>query len=315
VALLAMGLWQASLPQAGAAGAPYVIGAVFDMTGPASPLGTPEANTVKMLAKQLNARGGINGHPIELKIIDNGSEEARSVTAMQRLIEGDKVLAIIGPSQTGTTLAGAQLVSDKQVPMVSCAAGIKIVDPVKPWIFKTAQSDVCAVQKVIDYVKVKKLTKIAVISVSNAFGDSGRQQLEAQTPGAKIQIVAKEKFGAPEDAIVQTGDFVGYMLDKAVEKGVKEIIFIGHSGKLVKVAARIFNTHHKVGDARNEVIAAYAGAAGASRPVARGDGENPVPWQARGARRTDNRAGGGVAGNPGRPLSASLVAVQPFWSA
>jgi len=62
---------------------------------------------------------------------------------------------------------------------------------------------------------------------------------------------------------VQTGDFVGYMLDKAVEKGAKEIVFLGHSGKLVKLAAGIFNTHHRMGDARNEVIAAYAGAAGA----------------------------------------------------
>jgi cobalt-precorrin-5B (C1)-methyltransferase len=53
------------------------------------------------------------------------------------------------------------------------------------------------------------------------------------------------------------------MLDKAVEKGVKEIIVLGHSGKLVKLAANIFMTHHKVGDARNEVIASYAGAVGA----------------------------------------------------
>ncbi len=82
-------------------------------------------------------------------------------------------------------------------------------------------------------------------------------------PGNIGERIAKEKFGVPEDAIVQTGDFVGYMLDKAVEKGVKEIIVLGHSGKLVKVAARIFNTHHKVGDARNEVVASYAGAAGA----------------------------------------------------
>jgi len=44
---------------------------------------------------------------------------------------------------------------------------------------------------------------------------------------------------------------------------VKEIIVLGHSGKLVKLAANIFNTHHKVGDARNEVIASYAGAVGA----------------------------------------------------
>ena len=51
----------------------------------------------------------------------------------------------------------------------------------------------------------------------------------------------------------------------SVEKGVKEIIVLGHSGKIVKLAARLFNTHHKVGDARNEVIAAYAGGAGANQ--------------------------------------------------
>ncbi len=82
-------------------------------------------------------------------------------------------------------------------------------------------------------------------------------------PGNIGERIAKQQFNAPEDAIVQTGDFVGYMLDKAVEKGVKEIILLGHSGKVVKLAANIFNTHHKVGDARNEVIASYAGAVGA----------------------------------------------------
>jgi cobalt-precorrin-5B (C1)-methyltransferase len=82
-------------------------------------------------------------------------------------------------------------------------------------------------------------------------------------PGNIGERIAKEKFGVPEDAIVQTGDFVGYLLDKAVEKGVKEIIVLGHSGKIVKLAANIFNTHHKVGDARNEVVASYAGAVGA----------------------------------------------------
>ena len=88
-------------------------------------------------------------------------------------------------------------------------------------------------------------------------------------PGNIGERIAKQQFGVPEDAIVQTGDFVGYMLDKAVEKGIKEIVVLGHSGKLVKLAAKIFNTHHKVGDARNEVIAAYAGAAGATQQTIR----------------------------------------------
>lgn len=81
-------------------------------------------------------------------------------------------------------------------------------------------------------------------------------------PGNIGQRITKQLFKAPDEQIVQTGDFVGYMLDKAVEKGVKEIVLLGHSGKLTKIAAGIFNTHYRMGDARNEVIAAYAAAVG-----------------------------------------------------
>jgi cobalt-precorrin-5B (C1)-methyltransferase len=82
-------------------------------------------------------------------------------------------------------------------------------------------------------------------------------------PGNIGERITKQLFKAPDDQIVQTGDFVGYMLEKAAEKGVREIVFLGHSGKMVKLAAGIFNTHYKMGDARNEVIAAYAAAEGA----------------------------------------------------
>lgn len=83
-------------------------------------------------------------------------------------------------------------------------------------------------------------------------------------PGNIGARFAKQLFKAPEEAIIQTGDFVGYMLRKAAEKGAEKIILLGHAGKLVKLAAGIFNTHHRVGDARLEVIAAYTGVAGAS---------------------------------------------------
>jgi cobalt-precorrin-5B (C1)-methyltransferase len=82
-------------------------------------------------------------------------------------------------------------------------------------------------------------------------------------PGNIGEKITKQLFETPDEAIIQTGDFMGYMLDQAVEKGAKEIMLLGHPGKLVKLAAGIFNTHHKMGDARAEVIAAYAGAAGA----------------------------------------------------
>jgi cobalt-precorrin-5B (C1)-methyltransferase len=82
-------------------------------------------------------------------------------------------------------------------------------------------------------------------------------------PGNIGEKLVKKIFSFPEEGIVQTGDFIGYILEKAVEKGAKDIVIFGHPGKLVKLAAGIFNTHHKMGDARMEVIAAYAGAVGA----------------------------------------------------
>ena len=123
ISLTAVSLWLCA-KNAQAAGAPYVIGAVFDVSGSQSPLGTPERDTVLMLRDQINAHGGINGHPLNVIIYDNGSDGTRSMMAMKQLIESDHVLAIIGPSSTGTTLAGAKTVEDAHVPLVSCAAGV-----------------------------------------------------------------------------------------------------------------------------------------------------------------------------------------------
>jgi len=148
-----------------------------------------------MIANQINSKGGINGHPVKFVIYDNGSEETKCVMAVKRLIEADKVKAIIGPSQTGTTLAVASICEKARIPLVSCAAGIKITQPVMPYVFKTAQSDMHAVAKIVDYLKAKRIRKIAFINVSNAFGQSGRQQIEMQAPRAGISVVATEAFG------------------------------------------------------------------------------------------------------------------------
>jgi len=172
----------------------YKIGGLFAITGPASPLGTPERDTALLMEKQINAAGGINGHPVKIIIYDTKSTETDTVLAAKNLIS-QGVVAIVGPSQTGESLAILDTASRAGVPVVSCAAGVKIVQPVNKWVFKTAQSDVHAVARLVDYMKKKGINKIAVLSVSNAFGDSGKQQLKIQCSAAKIKIVAEETFG------------------------------------------------------------------------------------------------------------------------
>ncbi len=84
---------------------PYKIGALFAVTGPASFLGEPEKNTALMLQEQINKAGGINGHPLEIIIEDTKSDETQAVLSAKKLLENDKVLAIIGPSTTGESMA------------------------------------------------------------------------------------------------------------------------------------------------------------------------------------------------------------------
>ncbi|MCS3900988.1 cobalt-precorrin-5B (C(1))-methyltransferase CbiD [Methanococcus voltae] len=66
------------------------------------------------------------------------------------------------------------------------------------------------------------------------------------------------KMGFDEDKVIEVSNFWDFMLDKALEKGIKEITIYGHSGKIVKLAGGIYNTHSKVSDARNEILTAYS---------------------------------------------------------
>ena len=177
---------------------PYRIGAIFSVTGPTSFIGDPEKKTLEMLVEEINRSGGINGHPLRVIIYDTQGEETLAVQKFMRLVMQDRVLAVIGPSRTGTSLAVAPLAERYRVPLISCAAGIKIVEPVKPYVFKTAQSDRLAVKKIYQYLKKKGLTRVAILTVSNGFGQSGREELKRLAPDYGIKVVADELFG-PKD--------------------------------------------------------------------------------------------------------------------
>jgi len=198
VLALAVGLVALAHCAIGAAKQPYVIGAIFSTSGDNAPLGVPERDTVEMLAKQVNARGGISGHPVKVVFYDDAGKPDQAATACQDLLANKSVIAIIGPTLTGPSLAIATMCQDAKMPLVSCAASIKIVEPVKPYVFKTAQTDSLAVAKLIDYMKKVKITKVGFINDSNAFGASGREQWERLSKAAGIKTVALESFNTAD---------------------------------------------------------------------------------------------------------------------
>ncbi len=83
------------------------------------------------------------------------------------------------------------------------------------------------------------------------------------TPGKIGENASRRLFGAPVEAVAQMSNFAGFMLKGCAGRGFEGVILSGHHGKLVKVAAGVFETHSRLADARRETIAAHAAALGA----------------------------------------------------
>ncbi|MCX5915556.1 MAG: ABC transporter substrate-binding protein, partial [Deltaproteobacteria bacterium] len=161
--------------------------------------------------------GGVQGHPLKVIIEDSKSDEGQAVLGVRKLLEKDRVLGLIGPSTTGESMAVVPILEKTKTPLISCAAALSIVTPKEelerilaaktfempkkqnPWIFKTAQTDTSAVEAIYDYMRKKKITKVAIITVTDGFGSFGRQELKRAAQVYGISIVADERYG-PKDS-------------------------------------------------------------------------------------------------------------------
>ncbi|NIX75878.1 ABC transporter substrate-binding protein [Microvirga terricola] len=183
----------------GIAAADIKIGATVSETGPASFLGDPEAKTLKLLVEQINAAGGVKGEKIKLFLYDDGGDPNKARTFATRLVEDDGVVAIIGGTTTGTSMAVMPVAEEARLPFISLAGAIEIIDPVRPNTFKTPHTDRMACEKIFDDMKKRGLTRIGMISGTDGFGASMRAQCLDVASKYGITIVAEETYG-PKDA-------------------------------------------------------------------------------------------------------------------
>ncbi len=186
-----------ALSTAGAALAqqPIKIGAFLSVTGPAAFLGDPEQKTLEMVIERLNASGGVLGRKLELVSYDDSGDAEKARTFAKRLIEQDKVDVIVGGSTTGATMAVVPLVEQAEMPFISLAGAVVIVEPVKKWVFKTPHTDRMACEKIFVDMQARKISKIALISGPGGFDKSMRGQCLQVAPKYKIEVAADETYG------------------------------------------------------------------------------------------------------------------------
>ncbi|MGW8223659.1 MAG: ABC transporter substrate-binding protein, partial [Syntrophobacteria bacterium] len=190
-----------------------------------------------MVVEKINKEGGINGRPLELVIGDTEGDPTRALMVAKRLVENEKVVALIGPTRTGTGMAVKKYLEGKEIPTVMTVGG----DPVimegmhggknfgtARWIFKSPQRSSVAVQKVYKYLQAKKVKNIALITASDGFGRDGKRWLTKLAEKYGLKIVADESFGV-RDADMTT------QLTKIKNSNAQVIICwtIGPAGSIV----------------------------------------------------------------------------------
>ncbi len=232
---------------------PYVIGAVLSETGTYAGLGEPERNTLEMEVAKINEEGGVNGHPIEIVYEDDATDPDTAVAATTRLIDKEGVIAIIGATGTGATMAMRQEIDRAGIPQISPAGGTAVTASFDPLVFQTPWSNSLVVPYELAYMKDKGITKIGLIADSGGFGKDGAGVVKDKAGAAGITVVADEAFN-PGDADMSA------QLTKIKASGAEAVIMVT-AGKEAAIIAKnlkdlgmtipLYGTH---GNARKEFI-------------------------------------------------------------
>lgn len=227
---LALSCWSA---QASAAEEPIKIGAFFALSGPAASIGAPTKLVAQMVVDKINKEGGIDKRPLELVVGDTESDPTKALMEAKRLVEKEKVVALIGPTRTDSGMAVKPYIEDSaHIPILMTIGGDPVIAGGKfgsfKWTFKTPQRTSVAVKKIYGYLQSQKQTKVALLTATDGFGKDGLAALEQLAPEFGIEIVAREAFAVTDTDITP-------QLVKIRESGAKALLCwtIGPAGARV----------------------------------------------------------------------------------
>lgn len=175
-------------------GEPIRVGAILSLTGSYAALGASEKNALELEQKRINDAGGIDGRKLEIVIADDGTDEAKAVAAATKLIEQDKVVAILGATGTGQSMAVRTVIDRAGVPQISMAGGNAITGTFDKLVFQTPWTNAIVVPFVLKKMAADGHKKIAVISDAGGYGKDGLAIIKTAAPAAGLTVVANQTF-------------------------------------------------------------------------------------------------------------------------
>ena len=174
---------------------PFEIGAVLPLTGSAAVWGQNAKMGMDLAASEINAKGGVNGHPISVLYQDSQSEPSVATSALQQLISVHHVQVVIGDIASSSVLAMAPIAMKNQVVLLSPGASNPDISKAGDFIFRNWQSDALEGEVDAQYAFSKLgWKKVACLYVNNGYGAGLEKVFADKFKAAGGQIVAEESF-------------------------------------------------------------------------------------------------------------------------
>ena len=174
--------------------AEVVLGAVLSLTGPSAGLGIPARNTIELLPVTLG------GEPVRWVVLDDGSDPSAAVRAVRKLVEEERVDAIIGPSNAPASIAVLDAAAG--TPFLSLAGSDAVIQPpegARRWAFKLFPGERLATGQMAAHIKRTGAGPLAMIGFATALGDGYFAAMRADAAAQGIPIVYEARY-SPGDA-------------------------------------------------------------------------------------------------------------------
>jgi branched-chain amino acid transport system substrate-binding protein len=172
-----------------------ILGFTPPMTGASAAQGSYQSKAIKLALKQINESGGVNGKKIDLRIVDNQSTNPGALAALQKAVESEKVLALVGSVKSTQILAASDAIKGYGVPTIVGGTNVGITRQGNPWLFRVRPDDSIAAAAIVKYIKDDaKLTKLAILHDTDAFGTGGADLVEKYAKEQGLMVVKREKY-------------------------------------------------------------------------------------------------------------------------
>ncbi|HLW11513.1 MAG TPA: ABC transporter substrate-binding protein [Casimicrobiaceae bacterium] len=182
----------------GSAHAQIRIGLMVSATGPTSAIGIPQRNTGDLLPRT------IAGARVEYISLEDGGDATRAIQNVRKLIEEDRIDALIGPSTTPNAFAILDVIAEAKVPMLATVGTSSIVEPLdakKRWVFKTTQNDDLIAAALLSHMVKHGVRTVGFIGFNDPYGENWLKVFTALGQRAGVRVVAVERYGRTDASV------------------------------------------------------------------------------------------------------------------